>query len=72
MTESHPIPNISSTAKALLDANYQRALTDLAVQTVESLRLSGTGWNVDFNARVVSREVPDIQPELSLARESAG
>lgn len=73
MTESHALPSIAATAKQLLDANYQRALNDLAQQTVDSLGLTGLGWNVDFNTRLVSRSVPDISPTPeTLARESAG
>ena len=64
MKETHPIPSLAKTTVGLLVQAQQTALNEIAVQTVEAMGLNkDDGWNVDFEAGVASRDVPDASDE---------
>lgn len=66
MIESHPIPDLAVSAAAFANQQHQANLNQLAEQTMKAMGLQGGGWHVDFAARTISREVPDIAPKAEV------
>lgn len=63
MIESHPIPKIAKTAFGLAKQNFDRAVNELARQSVEAAGFNpDDNWTVDFDRGMMAREVPDIGP----------
>lgn len=62
MIERKNIPQLAISAVNLIEAEHKRNLQAIANQTLEAMGLQGQ-WQVDFTNGVVTREVPDIQPD---------
>lgn len=70
MVEQKPIPQIALTASAYAQAEWQRTLNALAVQTVEAMGLPNDGtWNVDFGTGLATKKEQPTGP--ALVEESA-
>lgn len=68
MAEQKPIPRIAMTASQYAQAEWQRTLKELAVQTVEAMGLDPKdNWHVDFGTGLATKQTPDISPENDAA-----
>lgn len=60
MIESRPLPQLTKTAIALLQAQLKTNLDAIGVQTLQALGLNPDDpWTVDFDAGTITREIPD-------------
>lgn len=69
-SETKPIPAVAMTASAYAQAEWQRTLNALGVQTLEAMGLPTDGtWLADFGTGLATRKE---QPGPALVEDTAG